>query len=267
MRVIPCLLAAAGLLLAAAPAADAQVQLQGRVIDDAGEQPIGGADVLLQDARGRRLAQQITDEAGEFLFEVDGKRPVRLRVDRIGYQRTLTPVLELDGYVLFRLEVRLGVAAVPLAPLEVVARSRSAVSPTLSGFETRRLAGLGWFITREEIERRNPSRTSDLLVNVPGVVLQPAARNSNRRIVYMARGSLCPAQIFVDGFHINRHVAPVPGRRGLSTTEMFPIDDVVIPSSIHGIEVYQGLSRLPAEFVTPEASCGVVAIWTRRGGD
>jgi hypothetical protein len=46
--------------------------------------------------------------------------------------------------------------------------------------------------------------------------------------------------------------------------ETVMLDEMIAPGAIHGIEVYQGLSRLPPEFVTPEITCGVVAIWTRR---
>jgi hypothetical protein len=28
--------------------------------------------------------------------------------------------------------------------------------------------------------------------------------------------------------------------------------------------VYRGLSGVPAEFLTPEARCGVIALWTQR---
>jgi Carboxypeptidase regulatory-like domain/TonB-dependent Receptor Plug Domain len=243
------------------PAAEAQMRLDGRVIDNESEQPIPSVSVLLQDARGRRLGEQLADELGQFSFLVKHAGPVRLRADRIGYRTTTTPLFDVAGYTTYRVEVRLDVTAVPAAPLEVLARSRG--SPTLAGFEDRRLAGFGWFITREEIEQRNPPMVTDILAAVPGVWLQPVAGGGNRRIVYMARATNCPAQIFIDGFHINRSLRPAPGRR-VSTTETFPIDDMVRPGSVEGIEVYQGLARIPAEFRTQDVACGVVAIWTRR---
>ena len=46
----------------------------------------------------------------------------------------------------------------------------------------------------------------------------------------------------------------------------FRIDEVISPGSVEGIEVYRGLSTVPAEFLNPDAECGVIAIWTRRGG-
>jgi hypothetical protein len=259
MQYIARLLAAA-LFFAGVATADAQVQLSGRVIDDVSGQPIVEAAVELQDARGRRLAQHTTDDTGFFRFVIKAAGPVRLQADRIGYRRVTTPTIHFDGYTMYGVEIRLAVDAVLLAPLEVVARSRTPVSPTLAGFELRRATGHGWFVSRGEIERRNPSRVTDLLANAPGVQVQ-------RRIVYMARAQNCPAQIYIDGFHINREIRPVAGRRGGRTsTELFPIDDMVSPNAVEGIEVYQGLSRVPAEFLTPESSCGVVAIWTRRGG-
>lgn len=246
-------------LLLSAVAAEAQVHLHGRVIEDGSERPIANATVVLQDSRGRGLARRITDESGQFSFLVSGSGPVRLRAERIGYQRTTTPPLHFDGYTMYRVEIRLDVDAVLLAPLEVVTRSRSGVSPTLAGFDLRRRTGLGWYITREEIERRNPNRVTDILATVPGISL-------HRQVVYMSRAVNCPAQIFIDGFHINRPIRPMPGGPGPTSTEMFPIDEMVNPASVEGIEVYKGLSRVPAEFLTPEAACGVVAIWTRRGG-
>lgn len=250
----------AAFLVLCATIADAQVHLYGRVIEDGSQQAIAGATVELQTTRGRRIARQVTNDDGEFRFVVTGSSPVRLQAERIGYRRATTPLLEFTDYTLYSVEVRLGVAAVPLAPLEVVGRSRSSVSPTLAGFELRRLSGPGWFMTREEIERRKPNSVTSILAMAPGVSIR-------RRIVYMSRAGTCPAQIYVDGFHINRTLGSPPSRRGPSTTEMFPIDDMVQPGSVEGIEVYQGLSRVPAEFLTPQAVCGVVAIWTRRGGE
>lgn len=38
------------------------------------------------------------------------------------------------------------------------------------------------------------------------------------------------------------------------------------PGLVEGIEIYRGLSTVPAQFLNSDAKCGVVAIWTRRGG-
>ena len=73
----------------------------------------------------------------------------------------------------------------------------------------------------------------------------------------------CATQIFVDGFLVNRRMVQPNGTQG---PEDIRIDDVVSPASVEGIEVYRGLSTVPAEFLNPDAACGVIAIWTKRGG-
>lgn len=68
-------------------------------------------------------------------------------------------------------------------------------------------------------------------------------------------GGPCPVQIFLDGRLITR-----------GAVMEVPVDDLVTPEAVEGIEVYRGLSTVPPEFLTPNSRCGVVAIWTRRGG-
>jgi hypothetical protein len=255
------------LLLCGAASADAQVNILGRVIEDASQLPVAGVNVQLQTDRGRTLERGVTDAMGRFHFVSTTTTPVRIHAARAGYQATTTPVMRLDGFMTFQVEVRMDVDVVPLAPLEVVARYRMSVGPTLAGFEHRRQGGMGIFLTREQIEQRSQGEVTDILATLPGVWLQRSA-TGNRRIVHMARALQCPAQIFVDGFHVNRSGRQAPGRMGRSTamTDAFPIDDLVKPGTVHGIEVYQGVSNIPAEFRTADAECGVVAIWTRREG-
>jgi hypothetical protein len=257
MQYVRSILLFAAALLVGTTAAEAQLELHGRVIDDASGEPVAGAAVTLLNTRGRAMARYVANDSGIFSFTVERPQAMRFRAERVGYRQIVTPAFDPAGYAVFHVEVRMDVAAVLLAPLEVVARSRGSVSPTLAGFEHRRSSGAGWSISREEIAQRNVTRVSDILAMAPGVTI-------NRRIVYMARAGNCPAQIYIDGSHINRPVGQLPGRRSGSITEMFPIDDLVRPSSVEGIEVFQGISRVPAEFLTPEAACGVVAIWTRR---
>lgn len=243
----------------------APVELHGRVIDDATLEPIAGAQVILLDPFGDQLDRRITDEHGQFLFQIRRATAVRLRSDRIGYQATTTPVLYFDGRLFYSVELRLDVEAVLLAPLEVVARSQVARSPVLASFDHRLRSGLGSYITRAEIEQIRPVHVTDLLIRLPGVRLKSAGRGTGR-YVEMTRaegyraivaGDGCPVQVFVDGRLMNARAAGV---------WEVGIDELVTPNDVEGIEVYRGLSSVPAEFLNDYARCGVVAVWTRRGG-
>ena len=153
--------------------------------------------------------------------------------------------------------------AVLLAPLEVVAWSAIPEDAVLEGFKRRVENGLGVYITKDAVEARNPTFVTDLLREVPGV--QVIGQGTGiRPVVRMGRASSreCATQIFVDGFLINRRAASVANAPPMD----FRIDDMVLPSSVEGIEIYRGLSTVPPEFLNPDAECGVVAIWTRRGG-
>jgi len=158
-------------------------------------------------------------------------------------------------------ELHLDTEAVPLAPLTVVARSESTRRPILADFDDRVDSGFGWYFTRDDIEEIRPTMVSDLLGRVPGVRLESSGRGNYRRTVTMARssgvgpgGGPCPVQIYLDGRLMTR-----------GNVMEIPVDNLVTPEVVEGIEVYRGLSTVPAEFLTPSSRCGVVAIWTRRG--
>ncbi len=242
------------LLIGPATPGDAQVRLLGRVIEYGSAEAIPAATVTLQDSTGRALGERVTDEAGAFAFVVDHRGPVHLKVQHIGYQTVVTSPMEVAGYSSYRVEVRMALQGIVLAPLEVVARDRG---PTLAGFDRRRRSGIGWYITGDEILRQGATAVTDILAMAPGVWLQRSGRS---RVPHMR--SNCPAQVYVDGFLLNRGGAAGRGRRG-GVGEA--IDDVVKPSTVEGIEVYQGVSKAPPEYLTPDSRCGVILIWTRRG--
>jgi hypothetical protein len=244
------------LLLICVGSLDAQTPVQGRVVDDVSVHAVAGATVILEDAAGRHLARQVTGSDGRFSFLSGAPGGFAIRVDRLGYRGAVLQWVPGEQAPVQDIEVRLTAEPVPLAAVEVDGRARS--SPTLSGFEQRKRSGLGWYATREDFEKSKVFSVSNLLATAPGVRIQ-------RRVIYLTRGGGCPAQIFVDGFHINRSEGVAVGRRGMSDAAMVAIDDFVRPEAVEGIEVYQGMSRLPAEFRTAQATCGVVAIWTRRG--
>ena len=242
-------------------ASQESVRITGRVVEEETGIPIPGTDIIVRTQDGRFLRAVVADDEGRFKLQLSQVPAVRIHASRIGYRPNTTPLLWFDGHAFFDVEVRLDRDAVLLAPLEVLARSEGD-NPVLSGFRHRLERGTGVYITREQIERRRPMYVTDLLADLPGVHLTSSGRGG-RRMITMGRGTRqgCAVQVFVDGLLVTTADRFLPGQSG-----GVAIDDYVSPLSLEGIEVYHGLSTIPPEFLTPDAQCGVVALWTRRGG-
>jgi outer membrane cobalamin receptor len=258
-----CLLVALVLAAVAPRGAAAQIRLEGRVTDDQTNQPVAGARVDVYDFTWRKLGSRVTDEQGGFRYELRRVGTYRLRVNRVGYAVTTTPELRTGAHSYLNVEIRMKSDAVLLAPLAVVARSSAMASPVLDGFHARMRSGLGTFITREEVQRARPTYVSDLVLRVPGLYASSGGAGSARQI-YSGRTAgtapNCPAQIYIDGFLMN----PASDRNG--EVMGMTLDEAVMPNDIEGIEIYRGLASVPAEFLSTEARCAVIAVWTRRGG-
>jgi hypothetical protein len=48
--------------------------------------------------------------------------------------------------------------------------------------------------------------------------------------------------------------------------EASELDQIITPWNIEGIEVDRGSSEVPAKFTTAGSNCGVILLWSRRGG-
>lgn len=249
--VLPVLVSVASM----ASAGHAQTAVFGYVIDASSERPIAEVLVVLKDAAGRELARQRTDRVGRYGFEELGTNRVRLEATRRGYHAAESHTIELDVGARQRVDFHLDVDPIDLPAVDVTADGGAGSGSGLAGFERRRANGGGWFLTRDEIELRAPARVTDLLRMAPGVELVPAAGGGPT--VRMRRSNSCPALVYIDGLLVNR---PAPGGSPIAPVA---IDELIGPESIAGIEVYQGLSRVPMEYLTTDAPCGVVGIWTR----
>lgn len=250
------------LALSAAPATG-QVRVVGRVIDDLTEHPLSLTHVSLRAPDGSLIGERESTETGTFEFQVRGVGAIRLTVERYGYQANTTPLLYFDARKFFQVEIRMDPEAILLAPLEVIAWSARPENALHEAFKRRVETGMGVYITRDQVEARKPLLVTDLLREIPGLEFETSGYG-NRPSVRMIRaaGMRCSTQIFVDGFLVNRRVF-TPGSFEAADVS---IDDYVSPGSVEGIEVYRGLSTVPPEFLNPDADCGVIAIWTRRGG-
>jgi hypothetical protein len=251
---------AVGIALAIAPdPSAAQLVLEGRVVDDVTNEPIASAKVLLL-TRYNKVAgyYAATDEAGHFRFEKDAGS-YRMNVRAVGYQETNTALLWMVDRGFAALEIRLSPNAVLLAPVEILGLHVPATSAVLENMLHRRMSGFGFQITRQDIKERRPATVTDILMEVPGVYASRSGSGVSGRRLHIGRalpsaGGGCPVQVFLDGMRATR---PVPGGDVM-------IDDLVHPEDVEAIEVFRGLGSIPPEFLSPDARCGVIAIWTRR---
>lgn len=258
------LLSALLLVFGLAAPAQAQTRIVGRVIDDFTERPLSQTAITLFAKDGSTLGRTETGPDGTFEFEVKNVTSVRINARRLAFETNTTPLLYFDGRQFFQVEVRLDPDAILLAPLEVLAWSQRPMNALHEGYKRRLSQGMGTFITRDDVERRNPVLVTDMLRELPGLQVSSTG-GGLRPVVRIGRsaGYNCTTQIFVDGFLVNRRLGYAEGFR----PDDIRIDDMVSPGSIEGIEIFRGLATVPAEFLSPDADCGVIAIWTRRGGD
>lgn len=259
MRARPAALAAAlALVLWHAPG-EAQTRVHGTLLDDASGDALQGGSITISTNRGRWQRSVRTDSAGAWAFAGLVPGLYRLRGTRLGF-REAGGELEIAGDTLIEVRLRMAAEAVLLEPLTVVGRIEPEVSPVLRGFYHRMRRGPGRFVTRAEIDDRRPSRVTDLLRTLPNVhVAAPRPGTGGGALSRGSAGGRCSVVVYVDGMLLTR---PGSGSRGSALS----VDDYVQPSDVEGIEVYRGESDTPAEFLTRNAGCGTIVIWTRRGG-
>ena len=125
--------------------------------------------------------------------------------------------------------------------------------PDGSGFEERRRNGMGRYLTAEDIARRTPIFTSELLRNLPGVRVDMRTGSLEKWIAMRGMAGTCSPSLYVDG----AHMPTLP--EGLTAND---IDMWADPDEIVGIEVY--VDFVPPQFRPPLSGCGSIVIWTKR---
>ena len=254
---VPHLLA----LLACLPAAAAAQSIHGTVKDQATGRPIVAASVELLTDRGKVLDRVLTDSVGAFLVDPDEAGAYALKASGLGYKASSTATVPVSYGELVEVTLELAVDAVPLQPLTVEARS---FPPNRylanSGFYDRRKVGVGVFLTRDEIMRRRPEEFSDLMRTISGMEIRPSGVTGRRGFTMSTRtNGQCQPVLVLDGLP-----TLIGGQQPLRRGGDLPIDDVVSPRDIEGLELYKGAAGVPSEYNVNNAACGVLLIWTRR---
>ena len=230
-------------------AADAQLPpatLVGVVRDSAGN-PVPGVEVRF---KGADFVSVRTNDSGGFRMVnlPTGLASVTLR--RMGFAPASAEVRLRSGRtdsLVFSLTALATTLAGVLVEDEYEARSRR----LLAGFWERRSRGFGYFLTRDEIEKRDAHEFADLARMAPSVSV--GTRNGRRVIRFNRAGSGrdCPPQYIVDGMRIENG-SP----------------DEFTPQDVEAIEFYSGPATIPPQFAPRFNSytCGAVVIWTRLPG-
>jgi len=236
------------------------------VVQDPANQPQAG--VTIQSSGVKAVT---TDDSGRFRIEIPHQKRIALELRRVGLMPARFGLGEGGDT-----SVTITVLPNPQTLAKVEVRE-SAVDRTLEavGFNQRqkdRAQGTnsGHFITASNIEQRNPSRLCPLFEELPGFNRRIGERAGTcfligRTLVPDAKNSRpgdsawmgCPMTVYLDGQRLNA-----------LTSDAGPVDvdALVLPSGVAGIEYYETGNRLPLKFSLVNGSCGLVLIWTKRGG-
>ena len=233
---------------------------------------LAGATILLVDSSGVVQASAVTDSAGSVVLRAPFVGRFSLRLQRIGWRLVHEPEVMLAAGAVADLDLVARETAVELERINITAGGPDLlVPPRLRGFYERRRRGRGWFLTAEDLEKRNPMRISHTLSMIPGVRLYTVdghhmtvrmntaigmfGHNAQRRDTDAPPGRNkipgCPPLLYLDG-------TPIGGIDDM-------LDTIVYSHEVAGIEVYRRASELPAEFSGSRSGCGVIVIWTKRG--
>lgn len=204
---------------------------------------IGGAEVVL---RGSSVRIE-SDDHGEFNLAKIPAGQITLAVRRIGFRPDSAQIMVQAGQII-PLELTVDRLAIELQPVLVYGRRN--ITGRMAGFYYRKGRGIGHFVTREEIERRNPANLTDMFRMIPGARVE--SRGPGRNIIRF-RGTQCAPLTWLDG------------------TPLFAGEfdlDALSPRSLEGMEIYSGPSSVPTEFLgtrTISSSCGTIILWSRQG--
>ena len=230
-------------------------RVRGRVVDTGTGSPVERAVVRVS----RTGVEGLTDHDGRFTLGDAPPGPQLIEIEHLTYGDHADSV-RIVGDSTVTVTLAITPAAIGLQPLTVTAERRPR-TPGLAGFFERMEGGGGYFMTAEQIARRQPQRLSEVLRAVPG--LSVTCGNASilgsgcimqfdraRTMDVRGRERECPVQYFLDGSRVSVEIL-----------------EAIAPGQIAGLEVYSGLADVPPRFQRgPDTRCGVIAMWLKERG-
>jgi hypothetical protein len=249
------------------PGPEPTATLSGLVTEGEGGRGLAGATVALN---GRVVAT--TDSTGAFFAPssavVWGTNELTVEHRAFSDRRVSDRIWVSNSDETLDLVVALDVVPVALPGLDVPGRSSRLAAEGF--YERRERYESATFMSREEIAERNTRRTEDLFRGaLGGAGMSRSSRSSAG--VDPATGQPTAAATFGNA-EDGRPCLPIFYLNGLRMGDVYTgagissgLDQLVHPDDIEGIEIYESVSRMPAEYAPVGSVCGVILIWTRLG--
>jgi len=266
--------AAVVLVVSALPSiARAQVVVRGVLYDDATGAAVTGAVMLIDPHSDAAVVHAATDSAGAFSLQTrDGV--YQIAAVRAGYKSVLSAPVPLQNGERLTIRVpiaqngdpehKIGVVEHIRPDQSKVARGQDALAST--GFDGRRSVGMGLHYDRQKLESSNRETLGDFLQTVPGISLHDPNSTSSLQMnrtggippMTFAGSTLssCHVGWFIDGQRVDLPGRSDPLTDGLGSMRL---------DNIEAIEVFRGISEMPAQFADPDLRCGAIALWLKRG--
>jgi hypothetical protein len=250
----------------------AQATIRGILYDDAKGTPVRGTVMLVDPATDAAVVHVAADSLGRFALNV-GSGTYQLAAVRPGYTSVLSAPIPLLNGESMTLKVPIAEQGEPqhqIGVTEHVKPDEKAASQlesmrkatAMSGFEMRRRVGTGMQFDRRDFDKSGYRSLGEFLQGVPGVrVLDPNSTSSMQMARSMGLNTPGLASSCHMGWFIDGHRMDIPGRNDPITEGLGGIQ----LDNVEAVEVFRGLSEMPAEFAAPDLRCGAVAIWSRKG--
>ena len=264
MRGSPVALAAMVLLSGARMAADAQVEVRGRVVGPDAK-PVAGARVDLMNTGDTAR----TSIAGEFLIRTAKPGKDVLRVRMLGFSLKLANI-EVDGRSGWNGVVKLEPLVPVLPEVSVTESAPEDPSVRYADFYRRQALGIGTFRTREDIEKKAAFDMVSVLQGIPGVRISQTPTPEGETEVRMNLARCKPPRLvfYVDGLKQNLFLSdPTDIQPGIKSkcpdcVRLHEALSSILLRDVEFVEFYRGPGQIPSELERGDA-CAALVIWTR----
>ena len=246
----------------------AQAVIRGTLYDDVTGLPLQGTVMLVDPNTDAAVVHTPTDSLGNFQLKTRNGL-YRIAAVRAGYKSVLSAPVPLENGEKLTIRVPIAIDRDPQHQIGVTEHIRPGGKdengdprpPMMSAAEARRRSGIGVQYTRAQLEKSGLHTLGQFLMTVPGLaVLNPSSASTMQMRRSAALSDVGTANACHLGWFVDGHRMDLPGRTD-------PLTDGIASwdlESVEAVEVFRGISEMPAEFAAPDLRCGAISIWTRR---